>query len=75
MVRVEADLFFPFACCRATIYLFGRRMAAEWKVGNHLLIGKLISLRALNHTIQNQDIPICFTANVGVNQRRTTTRQ
>lgn len=36
-------------------------MAAEWKVGNHLLIGKFIPLRALNHTVQNQDIPICFT--------------
>lgn len=36
-------------------------MAAEWKVGNHLLVGKFIPLRALNHAVQNQDIPIGFT--------------
>lgn len=45
-------------------------MAAEGKVGNHLLIGKLVPLRALNDTVQNQDISIGFTANVDANQRR-----
>lgn len=42
-------------------YLLGARVAAQGKVGNHLLIGKLISLCALDHSIQHQDIPICFT--------------
>lgn len=44
-------------------YLLGGRVAAQWKVGNHLLVGKLIPLCALDHSIQHQDIPIGFTEN------------
>lgn len=44
-------------------YLLGGRMAAQGKVSNHLLIGKLVPLRALDHSIQHQDIPIGFAEN------------
>lgn len=46
---------------RSEWYLLGRRVAAQWKVGDHLLISKLIPLCALDHSIQHQDIPIGFT--------------
>lgn len=36
-------------------------MAAKWKVGDHLLISKLISLCALDHSIEYQYISIGFT--------------
>ena len=42
-------------------YLLGTWMTAQRKVGNHFLIGKLISLCALDHTVQNQDISVGFT--------------
>lgn len=42
-------------------HLLRSRVAAQWKVGNHLLIGKLIFLRALYHPIQHQDVPINLT--------------
>lgn len=40
-------------------------MAAEWEVGDHLLVGKLIPLCALDHTVQNQHVSVGFAANVG----------
>lgn len=33
------------------------------KVGNHLLVGELIPLCALDHSVQNQHIAIRFTGN------------
>ena len=41
-------------------------MGEEREVGHHLLVGKLITLRALNHTIQSQHSAICLAAHVQV---------
>lgn len=46
-------------------------MATEGKVGNHLLVGELVPLGALNHSIQNQHVPIGFTGKVEAAHRRS----
>lgn len=42
-------------------HLLGTRVATQGKIGNHLLVGKLIPLCTLDHSIQHQDVPIGFT--------------
>lgn len=33
-------------------------MAAERQVGDHLLVGELVPLRALDHPVQDQDVAV-----------------
>lgn len=51
-----------------TRYLLRARVAAQREVGDHFLVGKFISFRALDHAIQYQDISIGLTAD---NSRNT----
>lgn len=43
-------------------HLLWIRVAAQGQVGNHFLVGKLVSLRTLDDAIKDQDIPVRFAA-------------
>lgn len=49
-------------------YLLRARVAAQREVGDHFLVRKFISFRALDHAIQHQDVAIGLTAD---NRRNT----
>lgn len=51
-------------CLRAVLggwYLAGIAVAAEGQVGYHLLVGKLVSLCALDDAVQHQHVAVALT--------------
>lgn len=45
-------------------------MTAEGQVGDHLLVGELVPLRALDNAVQHQHIPVALTEGKGSDSQR-----
>lgn len=50
-------------------YLAWVGVAAEGQVGDHLLVGELVPLRALDNAVQHQHIPVALTEGGSDSQR------